>query len=402
MNLTPPEAGNLLEVPVSGLRPGMYVAALDRPWLETPFAVQGFFVKDRTDVDFVAEHCAHVYVDPRRRTSARDQERPLRRRRTYRDTSSLKSELKTAKVDLTSASESMARVFAQLRTGGHLDIQIVRSAISPLIESVLRNSEAIGALIRMKKQGEYLYNHSLAVSVWAAILGRHLGLERKRLEELALGAALLDVGMASIDEALAKSGDALDEQGRAEVVKHVPLGVDLLKMSKGLSSETLEMIATHHERHNGSGYPNGLVGSEIPMFGRIAGLVDSYDAMITPRPYAVCRSSFEAMQELSDSKDELFQGALVEQFVQAVGLFPTGSVVQLNTGEIGVIVQQNEVRRLRPKLVMVLTADGKRHKTLTILDLAKYGSGGRERSDLWITRELEPGSHGIHPDEFFL
>lgn len=402
MNLNPAENGNLLEVPVAGLKPGMYVAALDRPWLETPFAVQGFFVLDREDAEFVAEHCAYVYVDPRRRTRSRGETPRPRRQRTYRNRSSLKNELKTAEVDLTSASESMAKVFAHLRTGGHLDIQVVQSAISPLIESVLRNSEAIAALIRMKKKGEYLYGHSLAVSVWAAILGRHLGFERKRLERLALGAALLDVGMASVDDALANSPDELDAPGRAEIHKHVPLGVDLLKASKDIHPEILQMVATHHERFNGSGYPDGLSGKDIPMFGRIAGLVDSYDAMITPRPYAVCRSSFEAMQELADSKDELFQSALVEQFVQAVGLFPTGSVVQLNNAEIGVIVQQNAARRLRPKVVMVLDADGKRHDTLTVVDLANYASGSGERSDLWITRELEPGSHGIHPDEFFL
>ena len=402
MNVDPSRKSNLLEVPIANLKPGMYVADLDRPWLETPFAVQGFFVANSEDIEFVAQHCAYVYVDPRRRTTATAQSRDAQPRRTYKNRTSLKNELKTAKIDLTSASESMEKVFAQLKTGGHLDIEVVQSAINPLIESVFRNNEAMAALIRMKKVGDYLYNHSLAVAVWAAILGRHLGIERRRLERLALGAALLDVGMASLEDELTQSQEGLSELERAEVQKHVPLGVELLKVNnKELHQDVIDMVASHHERHDGSGYPDGLEGIDIPMFGRIAGLVDSYDAMITPRPYAACRSSFEAMQELSDLKDQLFQGALVEQLMQAIGLFPTGSVVQLNTNEIGVVVRQNAARRLRPKVVVVLDPDGKRHSSLVVVDLASYRSADG-KSDLWIKHELEPGAHGIQPDEFFL
>lgn len=401
MNPEPSPNPSFLEVPVSNLEPGMYIAGLDRPWLETPFAVQGFFILNREDIDFVTQHCAYVYIDPRRRAKGPRSAGKARARRTYKDKTSLKSELKTANVDLASASETMAKVFGQLKTGGHLNIRVVQAAINPLIESVLRNNEAIASLIRMKKKGAYLYNHSLAVAVWAAILGRHLGLERRQLENLALGAALLDVGMASVDENISGSTDRLSAADQTEMRKHVGLGVDLLKLNKELPDEVVEMVACHHERHDGSGYPAGLDGVNIPMFGRIAGLVDSYDAMITPRPYAECRSSFEAIQELSDLKDQLFQGALVEQLIQAIGLFPTGSIVKLNTGEIGVVVKQNSARRLRPKVAAILDPTGSRYPELVVRDLEKYNTGNG-KPDLWITQELEPGAHGIHPDEFFL
>ena len=391
----------LIEVPAANLEAGMYVAGLDRPWLDTPFAVQGFYVMSRDDVEFVAEHCAYVYVDPRRRSTGTNKAAAARPRRTYRNRTTLKQELKTAKADLTSASETMGEVFRKLKSGGHLNIKVVQSAISPLIQSVLRNSEAVAALMRMKSKGEYLYGHSIAVAVWAGILGRHLGLARDQLEQLALGGALIDVGMASVDDSLTAAPNKLTAGALQQIHSHVPLGVALLKASGELPKAVLDMVATHHERHDGSGYPQGLAGMEIPMFGRIAGLVDSYDAMITSRPYAESRSSFEAMQELADLKDRLFQGALVEQFMQAIGLFPTGSVVQLNTDEIGVVLKQNPTRRLRPKVAVILDRDGRRHSSLVIIDLAKYERDGTV-ADLWITRELEPGSHGIHPGEFFL
>ncbi|HEY5647037.1 MAG TPA: HD-GYP domain-containing protein [Pseudomonadales bacterium] len=395
-------ASSLLEVPVRNLQPGMYVAKLDRAWLETPFALQGFYVTTREDVDFVAQHCEYVYVDPRRRAKLANLQKHVGPRRTYREKKSLKDELSTARKDLTNAEEAMAKVFEQLRNGTHLNIDVVRTAVSPLIESVLRNSQALSALIRLRAEGDYLYGHSIAVAVWATILGRHLGMAREQLEILAFGGALLDVGMTQIDDSVYRVPRRLNDDEYRIVRNHVDLGSKLLLETGSIAPEIAQMIASHHERFNGSGYPLGLSGMQIPVFARIAGLVDSYDAMITRRPHAESRSSFEAMQELADAKDQLFQGALVEQFMQAIGLFPTGSMVQLNTGEIGVVVQQNEARRLRPKVAMIVDPDGRRYPSITILDLAKYGADGTDRRDLWIKRELEPGAHGIEPEEFFL
>ncbi len=395
------ETGNLLEVPVANLEPGMYVAALDRPWLETPFSVQGFFVNDRDDIDFVAKHASYVMVDPRRQQKAAFAKRQRTNKRTYKDQTSLKSEFRSAQVDLESASESMKKVFARLRAGGRLDVKAVEAAVNPLIDSVLRNQEAMAALMRMKRKGDYLFNHSLAVAVWAAVLGRHLGLIRTDLKNMVLGAALIDVGMASVPDEIVNSVNDLSPEQLADMRTHVGLGVDLLKQS-GLHPDVLDMVATHHERFNGSGYPEGLKGTSIPLFGRAVGLIDTYDAMITDRPFARGRTSFEAMQEINDLKDELFQGELVEQFMQAVGLFPTGSIVELSSGEVGVVVAQNPSRRLRPKVIVILDETGNRYDKLVIVDLANYVAEDGSKSDLWITKDLEPGARGIKPDEFFL
>ncbi len=403
MGVDAPDTLNLLEVPVGDLKPGMYVAELDRPWLGTPFLMQGFFVHDQDEIDSVAKHAAIVYVDPRRQTKEKYQvAKPKARKPRYRDQTSLKQEYETAQVDLTSASETIENVFVQLKNGGNVDVDAVQTAINPLIESVLRNSEALASLVRMRLKGDYLYNHSLTVSVWAAIFGRHLGFDRTRLKSLALGGALIDTGMATVpDEIILATGPLTPDQ-MTLVRKHVDDGVAYLQKSHQVHQDVIEMVATHHERHDGSGYPRGLEGVDIPVFGRIAGLIDSYDAMITKRPHAEPRSSFEAMREISNLKDEKFQGELVEQFMQAIGLFPTGSVVELNSGEIGVVVQQNTTRRLRPKVIVVLDAQRNKHEKLVVLDLSKYVKEGNTKSDLWIAHELQPGAHGIQPNEYFL
>ena len=394
--------GNLLEVPAGSLQPGMYVSRLDRPWLETPFAVQGFYIRDRADADLVARHCVFVMVDPRRYNRQMQSAPPAGRPKTYKDRTSLKRETAMARIELESASDAMRKVFDQLRSGRHLNMKVMEQIIDPLIGSVLRNSEAMAALIRIKAKGDYLFNHSIANAVWSSVLGRQLGLPKDQLRRLALGAAVVDVGMTRLEESIMVSSGPLTDAARSHVREHVAFGAEMLDGPDGVHADVLAVIAGHHERFNGSGYPYGRKGMDIPLFARIVGLVDSYDAMITTRPHAAARSSFEAIQELTDLKGELFQAELVEQFMQAIGLFPTGSIVELNTGEAGVVVAQNPLRRLRPKVVVILDAQKQRHQKLVVVDLAKYGIEVDGPADLWITHELESGAYGIKPDEYFL
>jgi hypothetical protein len=151
---------------------------------------------------------------------------------------------------------------------------------------------------------------------------------------------------------------------------------------------------------DGSGYPRGIKGAAIPLLARIAGLVDTYDAMITPRPYATARTSHEATQELLDCQGVLFQESLVEQFVQAIGLFPTGTLIELNTGEVGIVVTQNDTRRLKPEVVIVLDAEKNKLEKLKIVDLANQRIAAD--GERWISRELLPGTYGISSEEYFI
>jgi hypothetical protein len=141
-------------------------------------------------------------------------------------------------------------------------------------------------------------------------------------------------------------------------------------------------------------------GASIPLLARIAGLVDTYDAMITPRPYAPARTSHEATLELLDCKGKQFQESLVEQFVQAIGLFPTGTMVELNTGEVAIVVTQNATRRLKPELVIVLNSAKERLEHAKVLDLANQSIAAE--GERWITRELLAGTYGISSEDFFI
>jgi HD-GYP domain-containing protein (c-di-GMP phosphodiesterase class II) len=383
------------------LEPGMFVAELDRPWLETPFALQGFVVHDNSEIVYVSNYVDHVYVDAE--YSGRPQSLCLAVAPTAPDPRKrleLDEEFQRARISFDSAADTLDKVFDSLRNGHKGDLQAVQKAVNPLIEGVFRNQEAVGALLRLKDSGEYRYHHGVSMAVWAAILGRHIGLHRDELEKLAVGCAMCDVGMTQLPPELLDQAENLTDQQRKIIQAHPIMGAQLVSESKDVDFEILGVIENHHERADGSGYPRGLDGAAIPLLARIAGLVDTYDAMITARPYATARTSHEATQELLDCKGTLFQEALVEQFVQAIGLFPTGTMVELNTGEVAIVVTQNDTRRLKPEVVIVMGYDKEKLDSLKVVDLANQQIAAE--GERWIARELLPGTYGISSEEYFI
>ncbi|MEQ8860243.1 MAG: HD domain-containing phosphohydrolase [Pseudomonadales bacterium] len=396
-----PAAEGLIAIPARALKPGMYVAAIDRPWSETPFALQGFHVQSTEDVALICRYCNEVSIDPARRVAVSG---PVRQKRVNRDSNSLEllpaEFAAAANADIDSADRAIRKVFGQLKRGGGLEVRALQSAVDPLVKHVVQDSNAMAALVRIRRHGDYLYNHSLCNAVWSAVLGRHLGLPAEDLGCLALGASLVDVGMTRLDwDPLAKP--ATLSAGEMEAVRrHVDLGVTLVTDAPGVDQRVVDVVRNHHERFDGSGYPHGLAGHDIPILARIAGLVDTYDAMITKRPHAPSRTSFEAVQELWDGEASRFQRELVEQFIQAIGLFPTGAVVELNSGEVGIVVAQNESRRLKPRVMLILDSQKRRYREFKVVDLSERTP--THDAELWVRAELHPGAHGVHPDEFFL
>ena len=379
----------------------MFIAELDRPWLETPFALQGFVVRDNSEILYVSNYVNHVYVD------AEYKGRPVRLTLATAPTAAnprarleLSEEFQRTRVSFETATDTLDKVFDSLRNGRQGDINVVQQAISPLIEGVFRNQEAVAALLRLKESGDYRYHHGISMAVWAAIIGRHIGLHRDELEKLAVGCAMCDVGMTQLPPELLDQTDNLTPQQLKIVRAHPIMGAELVSKSKDVDFEILGIIENHHERMDGSGYPRGLEGAAIPLLARIAGLVDTYDAMITARPYATARTSHEATQELLDCKGSLFQEALVEQFVQAIGLFPTGTMVELNTGEVAIVVTQNETRRLKPEIVIVLDDEKERMESLRVVNLADQDISAE--GERWIARELLPGTYGVSSEEYFI
>ena len=174
-----------------------------------------------------------------------------------------------------------------------------------------------------------------------------------------------------------------------------------MQQTKGINSRAIELALNHHERFDGSGYPNKRFGREIPVFGRMAAIVDCYEAITSDRPYAKAISSHDAIRKIYEWRKVDFQEELVEQFIQCLGVYPTGTLVELTTGEVGVVFEQSRVRRLRPKVMLVLNAEKIAYGCFPIVDLLQV-TEDKDGNQLDIAHTLEPGSYGIQPKTLFL
>jgi len=297
----------------------------------------------------------------------------------------------------------MKSVVEKLHKSGSINCEEIESAVQPLINSVMRNKMAIAALLRMRSLGDYSYTHALSCAVWTALLAREMGFSREEIDHLVLGASLMDIGKLQLPLELINGTDPLTDASWETTKSHVEEGVKLAREA-GVEDQVVEMIQTHHERHDGSGYPLGLKANEIPVSGRIAAIVDSYDAMISDRPHTKALSSFEAARELlanaHSESNGLYQKEIVEHFIKAIGVFPVGTIVELNDGSVGVVVSQNDALRLKPKVMLIMDEEKQIKTKFVVIDLAASAENGRPAH--WISKELPTNAYGIDPGKYFL
>jgi len=217
---------------------------------------------------------------------------------------------------------------------------------------------------------------------------------KRDLRSLAMGGMLFDIGKLGLDPELLETARQLSEQEFQQVRSHVKLGLEMIQGSALVNTDVIDMISYHHERYDGSGYPKGMRGDDIPVFARMAAIVDCYDAVTSHRGYAVAIAPADAVKLLNDWKDVDFQGELVEEFIQAVGIYPAGTLVELSNGEVGVVMASDSARRLRPRILVLLDADKNELPSPRLVDLAPE-SRGDDGTYLEITDSLEPRAHGI-------
>jgi HD-GYP domain-containing protein (c-di-GMP phosphodiesterase class II) len=399
-----------LKVQTKDLAVGMYVSGLDRPWLETPFMIQGFCVESADEIDRVRNYCEYVFVDV---TKSQDPSHPLLRQaraptssipikdifpgrplKPYANKSEWKEESAQAWLVLDYLVDDVNAIFQHVSDGGTLNVIRLKKSVEPVVESMSRNPDACIWLARLKQHDQYAYQHSLSASIWAVALGRQLGLPRHDLRSLAIGCMLMDVGKLRLDPSLLQATHSLSEDEVGEMRQHVTHGVDILRESGIMNEDVLDIVAHHHERYDGSGYPKGLVGDEIPAFARIAGIVDTYDAVTSNRSHAPAVSPSSAIKMLYRARNVDFQAELVEVFIQAVGIYPAGTIVELTSGEVGVVVSEYRTRRLKPKVMMLLDSRKYQLREPKLLDLSEVESSN-DKGPLAIARSLEPGAYDI-------
>lgn len=400
----------IVKIYTSDLELGMYVSGLDRPWLETPFLLQGFRIETAEDLGTLRRFCQFVFIDTEKssqeeytlRSKVRTQRPrvprqtmfPTRQLKTYTDSADWAEEFPRAETAVAELSSGIEEIFQQAAGGAALDVVRVKRSVEPMIDSISRNPDACIWLARLKQQDHYTYQHSLGASVWAVALGRQLGLPRSDLRSLAIGGLLFDVGKLRVDPGLLSAERPLKAEELQEVRNHVVHGAEMIAATGLMNTDVIAMVTHHHERHNGSGYPQGLRGDEIPIFARIAAIVDCYDAITSHRPYARAISPCTAIKMLYNAKDLDFQAELVEEFIQAVGIYPAGTLVELSSGEVAVVVAEYRTRRLRPRVMVLLDADKQPLTSMRTVDLL-HETEDASGQPLDIVQALEADAYGI-------
>jgi HD-GYP domain-containing protein (c-di-GMP phosphodiesterase class II) len=400
-------------VPVAELQFGMYVAELDRPWTETPFKFQGFVLRTPEQLETLKKFCKSVFVDPDRQEildrlpdttlggptrSAVDLSRTGKTK--YAELAPIEQEYHTASNTHAVGAATVRDALGALRAGKTLEAAKLNEAVNGVTESVMRNADAMLLFTQLQQKGDYTQSHALDVSVYMTAFGRFLEMSAEDIRLLGHLGLLQDVGKVRLPDALIQKRERLTQAEFEAAKKHVAHSAEILRATAGLPRDLPELALLHHERHDGSGYPKGLRGKEIGLVGSIAGIVDTFDALTARRPYAEPVAPSTALSMLYKWRGTFFDAWLVEQFIRFVGIFPLGSVVELNSGEVGIVITQNLERRLQPRVMVIRDASGNPLKPQKLLDLSrvhKTPAGEAYR----IRRTLEYGRFPVGADTLF-
>lgn len=428
------DRSNYKRVPVSGLKLGMFVAELDRPWLETPFLLQGFTIKTLSELRKLREYCQYVYVDqggqnwgakknpfnagfqpPKRKLTEHDQGLNVRDNRTDNkkpDDSSVvrfdqpehpiqkpvEEEHQIATQAYRAAHSTVSGLLDQARLGNALDTNSAKLVVTDCVDSILRNPSALMWMAKIKHVDYYTMEHCLNVSILSIAFGRHLRLKKEDLVRLGTGGLLHDVGKMQIpDEILNKPARLTDEE--FEVMKrHPEIGKELLMKSEGTLSYAVDAAFNHHEKMDGNGYPRGLFARELSEYSRIISIVDAFDAMTSDRCYDKARSTLEALKIIYRERGKHFDEEYALEFIQLMGPYPPGTIVELVNGAVGIVLSSEEKKRHLPKIKLVLDQE-KRSQPEEIIDLLNVDAGNLDKN--WLIRKvLKDGDHGIHLEQY--
>jgi HD-GYP domain-containing protein (c-di-GMP phosphodiesterase class II) len=296
---------------------------------------------------------------------------------------------------------AVSQLYADVNLDSGLRLEELEDSMTELVNTVLSDPNAALWMVRMKEYDETVFARSIKAAVLLMTFGRHIGYSHEGLLKLGMIGMLLDTGKLKVGKEILDFPGPLDDEQWARAQEHVRLGVEMLDAERRLDSDVRLAILHHHERADGSGYPQGLPDEKISTFGRMAGIVDTIAAMTTKRPYAPALSTYDALRELQRNSARTFNTALMEQFIQAIGVFPIGSLVELSNGEVAAVTAHNVIRRLEPRVLVMTHIDKSPIDAPFERDLLYRPTDSRGKT-IYIIRGLPPGAFGVDPRKYYL
>lgn len=266
-----------------------------------------------------------------------------------------------------------------VRLGQQISLERANPVISEMVGSIFRNQNALMGLARIRRMDRYTFEHSVNVSVLMVSFARSLGLDQTLIHEIGIGALLHDIGKTLVpNEILNKPGKLTDEEF-VVMRSHVVHSRDVLSSIPGMPAAALAVAAEHHERADASGYPDGKRLDQITLFGKMASIVDVYDAITSDRVYHKGMEPHQALRKVLEWSSHHFDPQLVQQFIRCVGIYPVGTLVMLESKRLAVVIEAGRDELFSPVVRIVMDAKHRRYLPIQDLDLSAQGRGGKDR-----------------------
>ncbi|MDR2354489.1 MAG: HD-GYP domain-containing protein [Deltaproteobacteria bacterium] len=405
-------------MPTKDLVVGMYVADVGRAWFNHPWKTKSRLLTDQAEIQELIDYgIDEVYIDtekskinrsassrprtftpittPRTRSQATSAPRDPQAKEIV---SAVETELPKAAKAYTRALDTSKALVAACYMNKRIEVSEVQESVDALVESVSRNQDALTALIKLKNFDDYTYTHSLNVSVLSISTGKALGLSDEDLRILGLGTMFHDLGKTRIPSYILNKPGKLTDDEFTIMRNHAPLSAEIILEQKlQVDDQVIKVARFHHERMDGSGYPDHLKGDEIPALATICGLSDVYDALTSDRVYHKGKLPHEALKFIYGLRGTHFEPSWVDRFVQSVGIYPPGSVVELNSGHVAVVIEVNHDSLLAPLIKVVADPQGRLFSRPRLLDLASDS----EKSGWSIQKVIPPSEAGFDPSYYF-
>lgn len=410
----PPEDKNILQISTQDLMEGMYVTKLDKPWKESPFLFQGFFIENAQTIEQLKDECTFVYID----TCKHNPDLPIpltylsyapfRKKKknwlkrlfnflttilqpknkhydlddivekrinlqdidAYPNTSSIEEEAINAQQLYNELSHQFNDFLKSVRENAVINEKMANKMVKRCLDSILKTPDALMLMTSLEEKDTYTFQHSLNICILSLGLGKQLNLPIPELETIGLCGLLHDIGKIHISDAILNKPGVFSSDEYVNMQQHPSLGMELLKSNSNIQQSVIEAVYSHHERLDGKGYPRGLKGKQISPYAKLIAIIDVYDAITNDRIYKKGRTHFETINLLLEQSEHCFDKTLVEAFIRCLGIYPVGSIVELTNGMVALVVEINELSKLKPKIILLLD-ELKQPMLERLVDLAK-------------------------------
>jgi putative nucleotidyltransferase with HDIG domain len=409
---------NKIQIQVKDLRLGMYVCELDRPWLDSPFWFQGFYLTTPSDIKAVQEHCHYVYIDVEKtRAGAKllgSSGAATAGGRPYKATNtkawldkkgtppprklSVQEEIYTAR-NIHKASGNLIRSFMEdIKLGRGVSLMAAKKMVSLAVDSILHTPDALLWMTRLKHRDEYTAEHCLNVGILAITLGRHIGLSVEELNYVGLCGMMHDLGKMRVPLDILNKPGQLEADELKIMQNHTVMGAKMLMSTKNMYDGVIEAAHSHHERLDGSGYPRKLFDPSITPYTRMVTIVDMYDALTSARAYKRGIPHLEAIKILTESIGTQLDPELTVRFIECMGIYPVGTLVEMSTGVIGIVIEVHPEHKLKPKVVALLDKN-KKPLPERVIDLAEELDAAG--CPITIKKTINPDDYAIDINTYY-